>query len=57
MPHIVGFDLPVGRLEAKFKMGQDERLYDTAAATDVLEHIDPNLAGMMRRYNAHRGDK
>jgi transcriptional regulator len=54
MPHILGFDMPINRLEAKFKMGQDERIYDTAAAIDTLESDDPRLAGMMRRHNAHR---
>ncbi|MCC6205057.1 MAG: FMN-binding negative transcriptional regulator [Hyphomicrobiales bacterium] len=54
MPHILGFDMPINRLEAKFKMGQDERIYDTAAAIDALESDDPRLAGMMRRHNAHR---
>lgn len=57
MPHILGFDLPIERLEAKFKMGQDERLYDTAAATNALEQIHPDLADTMRRRNAHRDDR
>ncbi|SOE95885.1 negative transcriptional regulator, PaiB family [Burkholderia sp. D7] len=37
LAHIVAFELPVERLEAKFKMGQDERLPDTCAAIDHLE--------------------
>jgi transcriptional regulator len=54
MPHIVGFDLPLERLEAKFKMGQDERLYDIGAAIEVLKQRDPELAAMMTAHNAHR---
>lgn len=54
LPHILGFELPVERLEAKFKMGQDERLYDTEAAIGALAVSDPPLADMMSRHNAHR---
>jgi len=58
LPRILGFDLPIARLEAKFKMGQDERLLDTRAAiTKLASGIDPELAEMMRRYNAHRDDE
>ncbi|TIO08384.1 FMN-binding negative transcriptional regulator [Mesorhizobium sp.] len=56
IPHILGFDLPVARLEAKFKMGQDERLYDTNAAIGALEESDPALVAMMKAHNAHRKD-
>ncbi|TIN30295.1 MAG: FMN-binding negative transcriptional regulator [Mesorhizobium sp.] len=56
IPGIIGFDLPVGLLEAKFKMGQDERLYDTGGAIGVLEQTDPALATMMKAHNAHRQD-
>ncbi|QPC93654.1 FMN-binding negative transcriptional regulator [Mesorhizobium sp. INR15] len=56
MPHIIGFDLPIDRIEAKFKMGQDERLYDTLGAIEKLEHGDPALATMMQGHNAHRKD-
>ena len=45
MPHILGFDLPIGRLEAKFKMGQDERLYDTSAAIETLEAARSRACG------------
>jgi len=55
LPHVVGFEMPIARLEAKFKMGQDERLYDTAAAIEALEPADPALAAMMRAHNAFRG--
>lgn len=54
MPHILGFDLPIERLEAKFKMGQDERLYDTGAAIEELKQRDPALAAMMMKHNAGR---
>jgi transcriptional regulator len=57
VPHILGFDLPIERLEAKFKMGQDERLYDTAGAMNALEQIDSDLADTMRRHNAHRENR
>ncbi|MEV8878046.1 hypothetical protein [Mesorhizobium ciceri] len=56
IPGIIGFDLPIGRLEAKFKMGQDERHYDTGGAIRVLEQNDPALATMMKAHNAHRQD-
>ena len=56
MPHIIGFDLPIGRLEAKFKMGQDDRLYDTSAAIEKVGQSDPALAAMMTAHNAHRND-
>ncbi|CAN7708635.1 FMN-binding negative transcriptional regulator [Mesorhizobium sp. LjRoot246] len=56
IPDIIGFDLPIGRLEAKFKMGQDERLYDTGGAIRALEQNDPALATMMKAHNAHRQD-
>jgi len=56
IPGIIGFDLPIERLEAKFKMGQDERLYDTAGAIDALAEKDPALAAMMTAHNANRRD-
>ncbi|MCA0034454.1 FMN-binding negative transcriptional regulator [Mesorhizobium sp. B263B2A] len=56
MPSIIGFDMPIERLEAKFKMGQDERLYDTDGAIGALEQSDPALAAMMKTHNAHRRD-
>ncbi|RUW63731.1 FMN-binding negative transcriptional regulator [Mesorhizobium sp. M7A.F.Ca.US.008.03.1.1] len=56
VPHIIGFDLPIDRLEAKFKMGQDERLYDTSEAIRALEQNDPALATLMTAHNAHRQD-
>lgn len=55
LPHILGFALPIARLEAKFKMGQDERLPDTSAAiTRLADGIDPTLSALMEAHNAHR---
>jgi transcriptional regulator len=55
LPRILGFELPIARLEAKFKMGQDERILDTRSAIARLaDGIDPELAEMMERHNAHR---
>lgn len=52
LPHILGFELPIERLEAKFKMGQDERPADTKAAIERLaDNIDPELAALMSRCN------
>lgn len=54
LPHLLAFEMPIERLEAKFKMGQDERLYDTRAAIEALESTDAALAETMRRHNRHR---
>ncbi|MEP7453620.1 FMN-binding negative transcriptional regulator [Phyllobacterium sp. SB3] len=54
LPYIIGFEVPVDRLDAKFKMGQDERLYDTRSAIEALDGIDPELSNLMERSNAHR---
>lgn len=54
MPRILGFDIPIDRMEAKFKMGQDERLMDTRAAIAHLADTDPELAAMMELYNDGR---
>lgn len=54
LPHLLAFEMPIERLEAKFKMGQDERLYDTRAAIEALESNDAALAEIMRRHNRHR---
>lgn len=58
LPRILGFEIPIARLEAKFKMGQDERLLDTRAAIARLaDDIDPELSQLMERHNAHRVDE
>lgn len=51
---IVAFELPIARIEAKFKMGQDERERDTSAAIRALSGLNPRLAETMARYNAQR---
>lgn len=57
LPHILAFELPVERLEAKFKMGQDERRPDTLAAIDELRAEGrTDLAEVMARKNAGRTD-
>jgi transcriptional regulator len=58
LPAITGFRLLVERMEAKFKLGQDEPLRDALAVADALEEHDvPNdhaLAAMIREQNAGR---
>lgn len=58
LPSIVGFELEIDRLEAKFKLGQDEPLKDAMAVADQLAaSADPLvrlLAGMVRRANGGR---
>ncbi|MCB1882745.1 MAG: FMN-binding negative transcriptional regulator [Geminicoccaceae bacterium] len=55
LPRIRGFRLPIARLEAKFKMGQDERWPDTKAAIGRLEAEGPGeVAAMMRDLNKGR---
>lgn len=54
LPNIIGFEIQTARIEAKFKMGQDERLYDTRAAIDALNIADPTLAETMVRHNENR---
>ena len=55
LPHVLGFRMPIERPHVKFKMGQDEPLADTQAATSKLaEELDPALAELMRRENAGR---
>jgi transcriptional regulator len=55
---ITGFRIRVLRLEAKFKLGQDEPLGDALAVADVLDgHRTPEdrrLATMIREQNADR---
>jgi transcriptional regulator len=41
-------------MEAKFKMGQDERLYDTNAAIAALAGNDPALSDAKTRHNSSR---
>jgi transcriptional regulator len=55
LPHILGFEMPIVKLDAKFKLGQDEPWADTKAAIDVLELSGRSvLATMMIAYNQGR---
>lgn len=58
LPSIVGFEIPIERLEAKFKLGQDEPRKDAlavavrlAGSTDASARL---LSEMVRRENADR---
>jgi transcriptional regulator len=55
---IIGFRMHVTRVEAKFKLGQDEPLGDALAVADILAthgaHQDRQLAEMIRGQNAGR---
>jgi transcriptional regulator len=55
---IVGFELHVDRVEAKFKLGQDEPKRDALAVADhLLASSDPQdliLGAMVLRYNKGR---
>jgi len=55
---ILGFELHIERLQAKFKLGQDEPLKDALAVAERLERRgyagDAELAAMIRRENAGR---
>jgi transcriptional regulator len=55
---IAGFRIRVSRIEAKFKLGQDEPLRDALAVAGVLEHHssprDQELAALIRRHNSSR---
>lgn len=55
---ITGFRMVVSRMEAKFKLGQDEPLRDALAVASALEaHTSPQdraLASLIRKHNAGR---
>jgi transcriptional regulator len=55
---IAGFRIRVSRVEAKFKLGQDEPLRDALAVAGALErHSSPQdheLAALIRRHNSSR---
>jgi transcriptional regulator len=57
---INGFRIHVSRIEAKFKLGQDEPLRDALAVAGVLEQHqashDQALAALIRKHNHARGD-
>lgn len=55
---IAGFRIHVTRMEAKFKLGQDEPLQDALAVASVLEthesQQDQDLAALIRKHNHAR---
>jgi predicted FMN-binding regulatory protein PaiB len=55
LPFIIGFEISVTSLEAKFQMSQYERIGDTREAIEVLaEEGDSPLADVMLRCNRQR---
>lgn len=60
LPNIAGFELEIQRLEAKFKLGQDEPKKDAmAVAGRLLASTDPEqrkLGALTRRANINRTD-
>jgi len=58
LPYILGFELKIERLEAKFKLGQDEPKHDAlAVAEKLLSSANPQdrlLGEMTHRYNENR---
>jgi transcriptional regulator len=58
--HILGFEIPIQRIEGKFKLGQDEPKKDAmAVANKLAPDSDPShraLSEMVRLYNANRSD-
>jgi len=55
---IIGFRMRVSRLEAKFKLGQDEPIRDALAVAEVLDTREATgaraLAGLIRKHNQAR---
>lgn len=60
LPHILGFEVPIQRIEGKFKLGQDEPKKDAMAVAEKLSLAadagQRALAGMIRSYNHDRRD-
>ena len=55
--NVVSFEIPLTRIEGKFKLNQGERPERTRAAVEELERRgDSALAAWMRRYNDCRKD-
>lgn len=51
LPNILGYTMPIDKMEVKFKLGQDERSSDMKAATEQLDKNDQQaLADRMRDY-------
>ena len=51
---IQGFEFHIDRIEAKFKLGQDEPLPDAMAVAQHLESINRELAALIKSQNAAR---
>jgi transcriptional regulator len=51
LPHIIGFEITLASIEARFQMSQYERPTDTAEAIEILKESQPDLADLMQRYN------
>jgi transcriptional regulator len=51
---IAGFAFHIERMEAKFKLGQDEPLRDALAVADQLEARNREFADLIRAQNAER---
>jgi transcriptional regulator len=60
IPHIMGFEFDIDRIEGKFKLGQDEPKKDAlAVARRLAQSQDPahrELANMVFAYNMDRSD-
>jgi transcriptional regulator len=60
LPNIAGFELQIERLEAKFKLGQDEPRKDAMAVADRLaasrDSSQRQLGEAVRRANIDRVD-
>lgn len=51
LPNILGYTMPIDRMEVKFKLGQDERSGDMKAASEQLDKDGQQaLANRMRDY-------
>ena len=56
LPSIAGFELEIERLEAKFKLGQDEPRKDAMAVADRLMISQRELGEAVRRANVDRSE-
>jgi transcriptional regulator len=60
LSHIMGFEIPIERIEGKFKLGQDEPKKDAMAVASKLACAsDPahrDLSAMIHLYNQDRSD-
>ena len=61
LPNIAGFEMEIERLEAKFKLGQDEPRKDAMAVADrLIAEPDPSrrlLGEAVRRANVNRPEE